>query len=101
MSVTIFNVKTAKGVDIPGKGKRNDTVHQAPCDSAKDDNQRWLLDRKEKCGGPGGSDLCLIRNLESGNLCLNAQADGRDPHAVLTITGCDDENDHQGRFRKV
>ncbi|MFE0765604.1 RICIN domain-containing protein [Streptomyces smyrnaeus] len=88
-------------MDLPGKGKRNDTVHQAFCDSTKDDNQRWLLDRTEKGGGPGGLGLYLIRNLMSGNLCLNGQADGKDPHAVLTIIGCDDENDHQGRFRKA
>ena len=91
----IRNVKDNLCLDLPGRGPASSTtkVNETHC-AASGDNQLWWFDKRS-------NGTYFIRNEKSGNLCLDADYDGKDAHARLTIFGCSDKDDHQWRFRKV
>jgi hypothetical protein len=82
---TIRNVKDNYCLDLGGFGPVPATtkVAQFHCRIGEKDNQMWWFERKS-------NGKYWIRNLKSGNLCLNVPGQGKEANAQLTIAGCDD-----------
>ncbi|MEU9955899.1 RICIN domain-containing protein [Streptomyces sp. NPDC050982] len=90
MNVVLRNLTTKRCADLPddAKGKQTGRVQQDACDE-NDVYQRWNLEVTVPKGGPGGTDLFLIRNVKD-QVCVDLSDYGAKPvrSPILKFT-CD------------
>ncbi|WP_367318298.1 RICIN domain-containing protein [Streptomyces sp. HUAS ZL42] len=93
----IRNAKDDLCFDLPNYGpvQARTPVTEYHCDGTDNDNQLWWFDKR-----PDGT--YWIRNQKSGDMCLDvARTDKETAHAIATVYGCNDLDDHQWSFVKT